>query len=74
MSTHNSAKIFLLKAYIAIHKFDIICISKTCLDSHTLSHDNNLEISGYSRHDLIILQTINEEVFVYIINYKSQYL
>ena len=30
ISAHNYAKIYLLKAYIAIHKFDIICISETC--------------------------------------------
>ena len=47
-STYNYAKAFLLKAYIAIHKFDIICISETYLDSSTLSDDNNLEISGYT--------------------------
>ena len=27
LSAHNYAKIFLLKTYIAIHRFDIICIS-----------------------------------------------
>ena len=35
------------------------------LDSNTLPDDNNWYISGYN---LIILQGINEEVFVYIIN------
>ena len=39
-------KIFLLKAYIAIHRFGIICISETHLDSSTSPDDNNLEISG----------------------------
>ena len=39
---------FLLKVYIAIHKFDIICISETYLDSCTASNDSNLEISGYT--------------------------
>ena len=39
---------FLLKAYIAIHKFDIICILETYLDSCILSDDNNLEIFGYT--------------------------
>ena len=48
ISTHNYAKVFLLKAYIAIHKFGIICISETYLDSSTLSDDINLEISGYT--------------------------
>ena len=43
---HNYDKVFLLKVYIAIHKFDIICISETYLGSSTSFDDNNLEISG----------------------------
>ena len=39
---------FLLKAYIAIHKFHIICLSETYLDSSTTSDDDNLAISGYN--------------------------
>ena len=31
LSIHDYAKVFLLKAYIAIHKFGIICISETYL-------------------------------------------
>ena len=38
----------LLKAYIAIHKFDIICLSETYLDSSTTSLDENVAISGYN--------------------------
>ena len=41
------AKIFLLKAYIAIQNFSIICIFEVYLDSNTSLDDNNLEISGY---------------------------
>ena len=48
ISAHNYAKVFLLKAYTAIHKFDIICISEIYLDSSTSSDDNNLEISEYT--------------------------
>ena len=44
-SNHKYAKVFLLKAYIAIQKFGIICISETYLDSSTPSDENNLEIS-----------------------------
>ena len=48
ISAHNYAKVFLLKVYIAIHKFGIICVSETYLDSSTLTDDSNLEISGYT--------------------------
>ena len=48
LSAHNYAKIFLLKAHIAIHRLDIICISETYLDSSTSLDDNNLEIFGYN--------------------------
>ena len=30
---YNYNKLFLLKAYIAVHKFDVICLSETYLDS-----------------------------------------
>ena len=48
ISAHNYIKLFLLKAYIAIHKFDIICLSETYFDSSTSSDDDNLAISGYN--------------------------
>ena len=48
ISAHNYTKLFLLIAYIAIHKFDIICLSETYLDSSTTSDDDNLAISGYN--------------------------
>ena len=48
ISAHNYAKIFLLKAYVAIHKFDITCITETYLDSNTSPDDSNLEISCYN--------------------------
>ena len=47
ISTHNYIKLLLLKAYIAIHKSDIICSSETYLNSSTTSNDDNLAISGY---------------------------
>ena len=48
ISAHNFAKLHLLKAYVAVHKFDIICLSETYLDSSIPFDDNNLEISGYN--------------------------
>ena len=46
--SHNYAKIFLLKAYITILRFDIICISERYLDSNTSPDNKNLEISDYN--------------------------
>ena len=48
ISTHNYIKISLLRAPISTHKFDVICISETCLDSDTSDDDGNLKIAGYN--------------------------
>ena len=48
VSAYNYTKLFLLKAYIAIHKFDMIYLSETYLDSSTTSDDDDLAISGYN--------------------------
>lgn len=42
VSAHNYTKIIFLKAKIAIHKFDIVCIPETYLDSNISPDDNNL--------------------------------
>ena len=44
---HNYSKVPLLKAYLTVHKFDIVCLSETYLDSNTAPNDENLEVSGY---------------------------
>ena len=46
ISAHNYTKLFLIKTYMSIHKFDMTCLLKTYLDSSTTSDDDNLEISG----------------------------
>ena len=43
---HNFIKLSLLRAYISINKIDIICLSKTYLDSSIPSDDDNLELPG----------------------------
>ena len=48
ISAYNFAKIFLLKAYVAIHKFDIVCLSETYLDSSIPTNNDNLDIDGYN--------------------------
>ena len=48
ITAHNYAKVLLLEAYIAVLKFDIVCISQTYLDSSSRYDDGNLEITGYN--------------------------
>ena len=45
---HNFIKLSLLRAYIAINQCDILCLSKTFLDSFILSDDVNLDTQGYN--------------------------
>ena len=40
-------KTSLLKAYLSIHKFGIVCLSETYLNPNVPLHDVNLEIQGY---------------------------
>ena len=43
--TYNFAKLYLLRAYVNVHKFNIICLSETYLDS--IVDNECLEISRY---------------------------
>ena len=45
---HNFLKNSLLNAYNSLHKFDIICLSETYLDSSILTQDPNLEMHVYT--------------------------
>ena len=44
---HNLTKVALLKAYLSVHRFDIFCISETCLNSSITEDDDSLQITGY---------------------------
>ena len=44
----NFSKISLLRTYISIHTFDVICISGTFLNSDTVFDDNNLKTERYN--------------------------
>ena len=48
ISAQNCIKVSLLRAYISNHKFDVICIYETYLDSDTSDDDGNLKIAGYN--------------------------
>ena len=66
IAAHNFSKIYLLKAYNAIHTYDIICLSETYLNHDTLSNNDNLKIPGYELVRDDTHQIKNEAVFVYI--------
>ena len=48
ITSHNFIKVSLLAAYNSIHKFDIICLSETYLNSETISNNENLNIPGHN--------------------------
>ena len=47
LTAHSYVHISLSKAYLSIHKFDIVFLSKKYLDYSFPLHDVNLEIQGY---------------------------
>ena len=47
ITAHNYIKLSFLRAYVSTHKFDVIYISETYLNSGTSTVDENLEIVGY---------------------------
>ena len=47
-AAHNFIKVSQLIAYNSIHKYDVIYLSETYIDSSTVLGDDSLEISGYN--------------------------
>ena len=45
---HNYAKLSLLRAYLVFHKFDIICLLETYLNSSNSPDGETLKMSGYN--------------------------
>ena len=45
-SAHSFSKVPLPSAYSSIHKFDVICIPETFLNSDTVFDGDNLKIQG----------------------------
>ena len=48
ISAHSFIKLSLLRAYIAIHKYDVVCSSETYLNASISSNDDNWEVPGYN--------------------------
>ena len=46
VSAYNYTKLSSLKSFIAVHKFDTICLSETYLDSSLATDNKNLKISA----------------------------
>ena len=61
IAAHKFAKLVLLKAYNSIHKFHIIFIKETYLDSNISPNDSDLEIPRYNlvRCDHSLSSTVN---------------
>ena len=47
IAAHNFSKLSLLEAYNVQHKFDMICLSETFLDSSIPTNDERLNMKGY---------------------------
>ena len=48
LAAHDSTKKSLLQAYITQHKYDVICLTETYLNSSIPSDDNWITIDGYN--------------------------
>ena len=48
ISAHNFIKLSLLRPYIAIHKFDVVCLSETYLNASIPNDDVSLDVPGYN--------------------------
>ena len=48
LAAHNYLKVSLLRVYVAIKKFDVVCLSETYLDSSYLSDNDSFYLPGYN--------------------------
>ena len=61
ITSHDFLKVKLLTAYNVMHKFDIICISESYLNSGTWSNDDNLNTPGYNRSPNLTMESITQK-------------
>ena len=71
ISAHSFTKVSLLSAYISVHKFDIICLSETYINSEIPSDDENLEIPDTILSGKITHLTVNMKESVFTIKARS---
>ena len=48
LTAYNYLKTSLLRAYVAIKKFEVLCLSETYLHSYNLFDDENFNLPGYN--------------------------
>ena len=48
LTVHNYLKVSILRAHVAINKFDVVFLSKTFVDLSNLSDDDNFNLHGYN--------------------------
>ena len=48
LTAHNYLKVSLLRAYVGIKKFNVVCLSETYLNSSNLSDDDNFNLPCYN--------------------------
>ena len=70
VSAHNFSEVFLLIAYISVHKFDVICISETFPNSDTAHDDDNLKIEGYNIACIVLQVLMGIKLYNYISLYR----
>ena len=63
ISARNFVKLSLLRAFSAIQKFDIVCLSETYLNASISNDDDSLEVPGYILLEQAIHLILKEEVF-----------
>ena len=75
ITVHNFSKISLLEAYYVQHKFDMICISETYLDSNFPNDDPKHSLPGFTMWlEQIILTMLKEAVFVSTLRSRSLFV
>ena len=81
ISAHNFIKLSLLRAYLYTHKFDVICISETYVDSYVgytlirANYPSNTKRGGaclYCRHSLVF-RLLNIQYLVECINFEISF-
>ena len=80
LTAQNFEKVNLVEAYNTVSKFDIICLSKSFLDSSILAESNNLKINGYKMVRADHPNNVKKEVCVLVLgtlpvcNFSNSYL